>query len=345
MTDPNYAKEILKTGYVLENAVAVSLREAGWTVISNKYYEDDLAGSVREIDLLAYKVSKVQGIDVYTTLLISCKKSSKNAWALLARRINLSDPNADWWPVHAWSNDKSLSFEIARPEFAKTYRDRLNRVGVSNILTNPEYEVFAFQEMDRNELGVLPSRKKNPCVYQFNLLSVVDADLVRLVMTDGEITQEAIESEHYISRYIIKKRETFSRIRFVTHSHFRKILPDYDHLHKVNCGWMIDSIDRFYEDILSDWPRVRVLLEDFRDRAFWPLYTTVTKDFGEKLNKEMISLGWNENENCAIVELPFNSDQLLALNDDNDVKAAIGSVLQKVYRYSGDFKFSVDLPF
>ena len=75
MEDDKYDKEIRKTGFVLESKVGDTLRRAGWTVISNKYYEDDFEGSVREIDLLAYKVSKVQQVSVYTTLLISCKKT------------------------------------------------------------------------------------------------------------------------------------------------------------------------------------------------------------------------------------------------------------------------------
>ena len=45
-----FTKEICKTGFVLENRIAVDLKREGWTVISNKYYEDDFEGSVREID-------------------------------------------------------------------------------------------------------------------------------------------------------------------------------------------------------------------------------------------------------------------------------------------------------
>ena len=91
MDDDKYAKEILKTGFVLENKVGDTLRRSGWTVISNKYYEDDFEGSVREIDLLAYKVSKVQHVNVYTTILISCKKSEADIWGLIARSINLGN--------------------------------------------------------------------------------------------------------------------------------------------------------------------------------------------------------------------------------------------------------------
>ncbi len=147
MSDDKYAREIRKTGFVLEYKVADILRQAGWTVISNKYYEDDFEGSVREIDLLAYKVSKVQQVDIYTTLLISCKKSDVDIWALLARNINLKDPNADWWPLHAWSNDKAIAYEIGKPAISKNYHDQLMTLGVKEALAVPEYEVFAFQDV------------------------------------------------------------------------------------------------------------------------------------------------------------------------------------------------------
>ena len=66
--------QIRKTGFVLENQVAQTLKSAGWTVISNKYYVDDFEDSVREIDLIAYQVAKIQHFDVYTVLIVSCKK-------------------------------------------------------------------------------------------------------------------------------------------------------------------------------------------------------------------------------------------------------------------------------
>lgn len=75
MNIPPYAEEIRKTGFVLENKIAQIVKSSGWTVISNKYYIDDSEDSVREIDLIAYKCTKVQHFDVYTTLIISCKRA------------------------------------------------------------------------------------------------------------------------------------------------------------------------------------------------------------------------------------------------------------------------------
>lgn len=369
MSDDKYAKEIRKTGFVLEYKVAEILRQAGWTVISNKYYEDDYEGNVREIDLLAYKVSQVQQISVYTTILISCKKSEADIWALIARNINLKDPNADWWPLHAWSNDKAVNHEIAKPTIAKTYHEQVIGLGVVEALSVPEYEVFAFQEMNRAsgaprndknifsavtsllkaqayELGALSQRKKKPTAYQFNLLSIIESDLVRLVICNDEITQEAIESEHYISRYIIKKRETFSRIRFIGFSSFKKKLEDYDRLHKANCKWFDSAITSFYDEILKDYKRASILVEDFRSKVSWDIYLSVQKAHRLKIEKNLISVGWNGFDRRAKVEIVCDESIVRTLNADAELRPKVEKALKEVYRYSGEFNFEVDdIPF
>src|SRR5437879_1314212 len=88
----NFEKQIAKTGFPLEYRISSLLRSAGWTVINNRYYVDDQEQSVREIDLVAYKARPVQHFNVFTTLIISCKKSDQNVWALLARKKDPFDP-------------------------------------------------------------------------------------------------------------------------------------------------------------------------------------------------------------------------------------------------------------
>ena len=282
-----FATEIRKTGFVLENQIAAELKRKGWTVISNKYYEDDFEGSVREIDLLAYKVSKVQHFEVYTTLLVSCKKSELNVWGLLARDVNLKDPNSDWWPLHAWTNDKPLSYELSQPGQSRSYHEGVQKLGVKEALSVPDVDVFAFQEMKRSggapqndknifnavtslmkaqayELSVLPQRKKAIAVYQFNLLSVIDSDLVRLKFAGDKISAERVDSEHYIARYIIKKKESFSRVRFIKASSFSASLVDYDRLHVANCDWFERTHNHFFEEAVKDWKRTEVLIDEFR---------------------------------------------------------------------------------
>ena len=365
MTHPPYAEEIKKTGFVLENQIAQAVKSGGWTVISNKYYVDDSEESVREIDLIAYKCTRVQHFDVYTTLIISCKKSDANAWALLARDINLKDPNSDWWPVHAWSNDKALNFKLNEPAKSRQYHKRAMELGVKEALQDPTVEVFAYQEMDKKsgrpqndkpifsaitslmkaqsyELTALPARKKKPSIYQFNLLSVVDTDLIRLMFSGDKISSSSIETEHYLARYIVRKRETFSRIRFITANAFSTVLEDYSRLHSANCKWFAEELDAFYDGLVQDWNRAKVLADDFKKRIQFSIATCLEckyTDVGD------ISVTWDEKEKEVSVGVLFDFPDIIKLNDSEKVNAATKKALKDIYRYEGEFSFFEDIPF
>jgi hypothetical protein len=364
-----FGTEICKTGFVLENRIAIELKHAGWTVISNKYYEDDFEGSVREIDLLAYKVSTVQHLKVYTTLLISCKKSEANVWALLARDINLKDPNSDWWPLHTWSNDKSLLYELSLPDISKTYHNEIKALGVNDAISIPDVEVFAFQEMSRKngapqndknifnavtslmkaqayEISALPQRKKIPAVYQFNLLSVIDSDLIRLKFVGDQIKAESVNSENYIARYIIKKRESFSRVRFVNASYFKDALADYSQLHDANRQWFGCMCNKFFDEIPKDWKRTQVFIEEFRNRLKWSLYWRIERTFKKSYDIKDLSLEWRSKENRLAVALPADSEVIRFLNNDEEATYAVANALKEIYRFTGNFYFTNEvLPF
>ncbi|HEX2829113.1 MAG TPA: hypothetical protein VHP37_22380 [Burkholderiales bacterium] len=108
-----FAAEIRKTGFVLENGIPQILKRAAWTVISNKYYVDDSEETVREIDLVAYRVTRLQHLDVYTLLIVSWKKRDANAWALLARAIKgVIEESENMWPF-AVRNSLFLDIDFA----------------------------------------------------------------------------------------------------------------------------------------------------------------------------------------------------------------------------------------
>lgn len=369
MTHTRLTTEIGKTGFVLENRIAQELRAAKWTVISNRYYVDDAEESVREIDLIAYQATRVQHFDVYTTLIISCKKSETNVWALLARDIDLKDPNSDWQPLHAWSNDKALAYQLSGAGFAKRYHEGIAGLSVIGPLQTPPVEVFAFQEMKKSsgapqndksiftavtslmkaqayELGALPQRKKTPAIYQFNLLSIVDADLVRLMFSGTAIEATAIESEHYIARYIIKKRETFSRIRFLHADYFESVLPDYGALHSANCRWFDSECNDFYRNIARDSKRLDLLLEEFRKQAAWEIRWALLHKNIKAPDAASISLYWNESKKSLSILAPLGTEGARLLNGDAKANKAVGDALRSVYRYFGDFAFEDDdIPF
>lgn len=361
--------QIRKTGFVLENQVAQILKSAGWTVISNKYYVDDFEESVREIDLVAYKVQKVQHFDVYTVLVVSCKKSDSNVWALLSRDINLRDPNSDWWPLHAWTNDKSLLYKLSESGAARRYHESVASLGVHEALNLPSVEVFAFQEMDRSsgspqndrpifsavtslmkaqayELGALPLRKKAPSIYQFNLLSIVDAELARLMFCGDDITASEISSEHYLARYIVKKKETFSRIRFIRSNAFADALKDYGRLHQANTDWFGSLCDSFFNRIMEDHHRSNVLLDDFKKLITWELKWRIRQILKSNVEIDSFWFQWDKKAGHVAIYIKLDEEIINLLNSDPEINTITKNALSKIYRYSGQFVFYVDdIPF
>jgi hypothetical protein len=365
---PDFAAEIRKTGFVLENRIAEELKVGGWYVISNKYYVDDLEDAVREIDLVAYRVSLVGSLQVYTTLIISCKKSESNAWAFLGRTLDLTAPNSDWWPLHAWSNDKTLTHTLGQTGSARAYHDDVIGLGVTEVLKLPEIDVFAFQEMDKrtgvphndkaifsaitslmkaqaHELGALPARRKKPAMYQFNLLSVVDSDLVRLSFSKNDIEAKAIDAEQYIARYIINGKDTFARTRFVTPSRFSRDLADYERLHRANCKWVKGAIDKFYVGVMEDESRRSVFADAFRDEVGWFLSYRASTDNKAALDAKRVALGWNGTDRIVRIEVDVDARTLKFLNGDAEARKRVAAALVKYYKYGGAFEFADYIPF
>ena len=368
MNNEIFAEEIKKTGFVLENSTAQILRKNGWTVISNKYYVDDSEEAVREIDLLAYRVRKVQHFDVFTVLIISCKKSEADAWALLSREANHKDPNSDWWPLHCWSNDKALQFQLSKEETPKRFHDSAQANGVNDALTLPDVEVFAFQQMNKisgkpqnqtaiysaitslmkaqaYELSALPKRKKAPCVYQFNLLSVLDTDLVRLMFKNDEIKPTSIYTEHFLTRYIINKKEIFSRIRFIRSNIFSKVLKDYDRLHTSNSKWFAIECDSFYRDIVKDWKKVESLELVFKSEIDLMIKWRLDHFFQKEVLIGDPSLFWSDSDKSLHIGFDTSDDVLSYLNVNDQIKGLVEKALRKIFRYEGPFVFTYDIPF
>lgn len=364
--------EISKTGYVLEHRVAQLLKAKGWSVISGEYYVDDNEDVPREMDLIAYRVAKIDNdeIEVYTVLIISCKKSEENAWALLARNINLKDPNTDYWPLHCWTNDVALGYQLAISGKPKKYHEGVRIHGVTDAAADPQVEVFAFQEMSkingspRNdraifnsltslvkaqayEISALPARKKSKAVYQFNLISVLGTDMYRLMFADagGGVKAVAIESEQYIARYIVAKRESFSRIRFLTEDGFSESLDDYGRLHAANARWFAGEYADFYRDIVCDDKRTEVLMSKFHDKVRFPVKWRLERKFKNISYDDKPLLSWNLDFSDLSVEYMYGDDVLDFMNEDEDINNIVAAALKAIYRYEGSFKFRFEIPF
>lgn len=365
--------EITKTGYVLEHEIVQALKLHGWTVISGKYYVDDNENVPREMDLIAYRVKRFDSdeVELYTALIISCKKSDENVWALLARDTNLKDPNTDYWPLHAWSNDPAVTYQLSRSGKGRAYHEALRTLGVTDAVADPQVDVFAFQEMNKTsgapkndkaifaamtslvkaqayELSALPSRKKTKAVYQFNLISVVGADMYRLMFAakGSGITSSKVDSEHYIARYIVSKRESFSRIRFLTAQAFPSALEDYGRLHAANARWFAAEHSTFYKNIMQDPARVKVLEKSFYAQIKNVVKWRVEAHFKNIKNfDEEPFLFWDKKAGALEVSYFETEEVERWMNDTPEIREIVRDALDGVYRYTGPFQFAGGIPF
>jgi hypothetical protein len=361
--------EIRKTGFDLEHQVATALRAAGWTVISNRYYVDDQEDAVREMDLVAYRVKNVADFEVFTTLIISCKKSEKNVWALLARTRDRNDPNADWWPAHVWSNDQVSSFMANQPGWREEYHLRAGRLGVQRALAEPEVDIFAYQEMNREsgapqndkpifasvtslmkaqsyELDALPQRKKTRAVYQFNLLAVVDADLLRLYFDGPRVVASAVSDEQYVARYIIKRKDTVARIHFVNIQALPTVLDDYARLHVANATIFGEDKEAFYRGAVSDPVRVALFAAEFNKAVDWTLNWRIRRHSPGHAELEPVFVSWSEENQRVEISIGASDDAVRFLAGDREAREVVSDALKDLYRYEGPFEFVEDgIPF
>ena len=375
----NYINAISTTGFLLENKVAQILKRNNWQVISNKYYIDDLQETVKEIDLIAYKCRHVQGFDIYTSLVISCKKSATNAWGLIAREIRHNDPNTDFEPFHGWSNNKSLDFELSKEYFAKNYYSEGRNAGLNDLLKKPDFDIFAFQEIDKTsakakndsaifssitslmkaqayELSVLPERIKNqkrkPAIYQFNLISLTDTELIRFVAGgEGgeEVSASLVSDADYITHYIINSKETFVRIRFINYSAFEEQLNLYNALHEFNCKFFKEKENDFFNDAIKNREKRSIYEDEFTKEAIFTLNSIRYDDLKSSAYQiKDIELSWNNRGNHVWIDIDDGVDAVEAsdyYSSNTECIEAAKKLLLKYYRYNGAMKFSFILPF
>jgi hypothetical protein len=355
-----YEENIKKTGFPLEFCVSETLRKGKWSVINNKYYIDDQSSQVREIDIVAYKAKKIQDFYVFTTLIISCKKNEENLWALLSKNIDKKDPNTDWKPVHIRTEKPALKFMLSKDDWKNNYYNYVTERGVEKAICLPEFNIFAFQQMNikngnpQNDKPIFDSvtslmkaqayelskREKHNCVYQYNLISIIDSELIRLHFEEDNITGYQIEQCHYIGRYILNQEETFARIHFMKKASFANILCDYDLYHEANCSFFEKIYDGFYIDVVKDYEKRGLFKEELSQKIKWIIYSKV-KNIHERMEDlKEISLHWDNKQEILEIGMNINEEEANILNSSSDTIEAMKKLLNNIYRYKGDFKFT-----
>lgn len=367
--EDNLKANIKNTGFPLEYKIASVLRKNAWTVISNKYYIDDLSEVVREIDLVAYKVLKTDAAWIYTTIFLSCKKSAENVWAFLSHKPDEENPNTNWDPIHLWTNKTSLNYLLRDElEWKNRYFNEVVTDDIKPLFEMPSRQIFAFQEMSRKngkpqndknifnsittlmkaqafEISALPDRKKVDAFYQFNLVSITDTELFDLYFSDSDIEIESIDGAVYVADYIINTAQTFSRIHFVKPSGFEQLLNQFNILHRQHVKRIPKIDESFYKDIMKDSIRSELLLP-----AFNKFIKTSNKFWGLKMKYDLEAviatwIYWSEAKQEAMIDLDIPSDSIDEINESDRMMATLNDGLRTIYRYQGDFSVLSGIPF
>lgn len=361
-----YADNIKSTGFILENDISELLSENKWNVINNKYYIDDVVKVAREIDIIAYKATKVEDIHIYTSLIISCKKNEEKVWALLSKEINKNDPNLDFEPLQNWTNHPIIKFEM---DIANVEKSVLPEGELYDKLFKLDGHVFAFQEMfkkngkpdnDKNifnsitslmksqsyELASLPNRKKNRTIYFFYLLSIVDSQLVLLKCSKDGVSAEQVESQIYISNYIIDGDSVSSKIKFLTVQGFEGLIESYNELHEYNIDFIKARFDGFYEKVLDNSEKRKILTNELVLKYGRRLTSLVYRNIGVLEDIKITGI-WKYKDNIQVDVDTNNLEFIEKLNDNEVVKNEITHMIEDVFKIKieEEVKFDFDIPF
>ena len=291
--------------------------------------------------------------------MISCKKSDKYLWAFLTRKVKETDPNIDPLPIEYITNSGILKIQQSERKFKDYVLQYMNSdqtlVRVHSVTNN----IFAFQEIDevkgvpQNDRNIYESvissikameyekkaalsRKKQPVVYLFHLVSVFCGNMVEVDMSDN---LQIDQSNHlkYLNRFIIDNKEGFHIVHFVSRNVLDEVVSFFDDYHKINVDLHKQYIDHFRKNFLQEYAyrnlfRVKIeheLLQKIRSHVRW-IYRF------DDIEIPRIHMFSDEKYMTLRIALPVENDEIIErLNSDEQLMSDTESVLQKLARYSG----------
>jgi len=350
---------LAKTGFILEHLVADLFEKSGWATIGGRYYADDVDGSARELDLVAYRSDHTKELEVITAVLISCKKDEENTWAFLTKSKPKIDPNFDWDPVHYWTDVQPLSTYLG----SDSWKDEYIKAGGAEYQENfkAARSIFAFQQVaslkvtaqnDKaifnsivtlmkaldHEVEAVPARAKGRRrLYTFWLLSVVDAPMVDVSYSGSEPEAVEVERMTHLARYMVRKRDLSALIHFVRSDKLPACVSAMTKLAAASAKHMGGLVETSFESIMWN-QKVR----DFFAPKLKPLLAwRITRSFrknGSDNKVEYLGLGFADSKLVIFIDA-YDDDDLEMLNADKELRQQTAKVLKDIARYEGAFVF------
>ncbi len=375
-TKNNIEHAIEESGFPFENLVSTKLREHGWTIIPNRFYLDDVKGIEREIDILAYKSShnKKEDICFYTSLIISCKKSSKNKWCFLTRDSDNNDVNVNYFPFHFLTDDARLKY-MTYSEMSSIEEQYKADQQIKKLYHFPKsiisYQILNDKSFIKNEamydsivtsIKALESEKSNLLkkrrgsnesykrYYSFNLLSLFDGDMIDCNFDpNGVVTYSDISAFQYLNRHIVNKEEHFYSVHFVSKGGLEKALSSYDALAKLNFKIFLGFVDIYYKDIFKNDEKVKLLWDSFVEKTSYTISYTVSKKISQDVDIKLCLYKYEDGVLTLDIGWYDNIDYNEVYNVLNDKKSfaykKVKECLETMFRYTGNFEFGNALPF
>jgi hypothetical protein len=373
---------ISKTGFPLEHDVSEAFRRKGWSIVGNRYYVDDVDGRARELDLIAYRANKVAGIEVVTSVLISCKKDAENTWAMLSRERNKNDPNINWCPIHQWTNVEPLRTYLESEEWEEGCKQILTKGHPAIFVV--ERDIFAFQIVSppgvpqktnpakgsagpvkqpapQNdtpifssisgllkaldfEKGALRERMANRRrLYFFALAIVADVPLVDVQFGGSAPTVIDVKRRTHLAQYMVRKSHLSSLLQIVSKDELEAFVGQMDSLADTNAKVGANLLAASLAAIETS-----ASVQGYFAKRLKPfLSLAINKFLRELASKERIGeLGIGSRFDGGIqFELDLEEPLLKKLNDSEEIREEASRLLREIAGYKGPFEFVFNIPF
>ena len=212
---PNVKDWLSKQGYPTEMAVAQSLVQQQFDVITSEYYVDPNTEKMREIDVVATRAKYVDQNALWITWVIECKSAKKHPWVLFSPTELVIEPEEQLTarPTSALANDvfrhlnkatvKKNAYEIFMPpaplgsnlvpSHSKSQAENNNAdaayAALCSCVTAANYRIQRANES-------LNSFASNAMIGEITFPTIViDGKLIHAYLTDkGELELAEIES-------------------------------------------------------------------------------------------------------------------------------------------------------
>jgi hypothetical protein len=356
-----FVEQISESGFPLEHWASSLLRKEGWIVRTNYYYIDSDDKKPREMDIVAYKLKRLDRFNVKTVLLISCKKSKSSVWGFLRRSFPEYGNQINLFPAMIVSKYPPVNYAL-KWGWQREFCDFMAGHGLSSWFGVPQHDVFAHQQiplekgklhdsdMHSATMQLIKAQAyeisdrhngENREIKQFNLISLTEGDFVAFDFNDGADV-EAIEIPEQVSMtsYKIDNCDQDSRVIYLTKRKFEEDVSRFTQLHELNTEFFINKENEFRNEAVFDWHKLAVHSEEFisnLERYIWDCarHHRVLPDTPLKLSVKISVESHN-----PIVEISSSRSEILDVARSSDVKKRIYRDIQFFWGHEGHIEIN-----